>query len=175
MTKTVLWIDDSAEERAAGEALLHQVEGINPLLAASSDEARKVLRERRVDAIITDILRRNPDRSVATGDGYRFFREYIRPEFPTLPVLFHTKNLPSTFDVDENSEYLSKWESPAKKAIELEVRLSDRVQLYEAFADWSTWHRIEPRLVEVTSKVLENLRAVDDVWRLTPDKFEQAS
>jgi CheY-like chemotaxis protein len=173
MTKTVLWIDDSAEERAAGEALLHRVGGITPVLAASSDEASKVLQERRVDAIITDILRRNPDRSVAADDGYRFFREHVRREFPTLPVLFHTKNLPSTFEVDEHSQYLSKWESPAKKAIELEVRLSDIVQLYEAYADWATWRRIEPRLVEVTSKLLDNLRAVDDVWGLTSDQFEQ--
>ncbi|MBI4179157.1 restriction endonuclease [bacterium] len=173
MTKSVLWIDDSAEERAAGEALLRGVGGITPRLAASSDEARRVLETIRVDAVITDILRRRPDRSVAADDGYRFFREYIRRRFPTLPVLFHTKNLPSTFDTDEHSQYLSKWEPPAKKAIELEVRLTDTVRLYEAYADWATWQRIEPRLVEVTSKLLDRLRAVDDIWRLTPDQFEQ--
>lgn len=47
------------------------------------------------------------------------------------------------------------------------------VQLYEAFADWMTWERIEPRLVQVTSKLLERLGNVEDVRRLTPDSFEQ--
>jgi restriction endonuclease Mrr len=53
------------------------------------------------------------------------------------------------------------------------VRVADVVQLYEAFADWMTWERIEPRLVQVTSKLLERLRNPEDVWRLTPDQFEQ--
>lgn len=173
MMKTVLWIDDSAEERAAGEALLRQIDGIVPRVASSSAEAKRVIEDMPVDAVITDILRRRPDRSVSDDDGYRFFAEYLRPRFPTMPVMFHTKNLPHTFATDEHSQYLSKWEPPAKKTIELEVRLADAVQLYEAFADWMTWERIEPRLVQVTSKLLERLRNVDDVWRLTPDQFEQ--
>jgi CheY-like chemotaxis protein len=171
--KTVLWIDDSQEERAAGKALLSQIIGITARVAASSDEARNIIEEHRVDAVVTDILRRRPDTSVSDDDGYRFFTEFLRPRFPTMPVLFHTKNFPHTFSVDEHSQYLSKWESPAKKAIELEVRLADVVQLYEAFADWMTWKRIEPRLEHVTSKLLERLRNVDDVWRLTPGQFEE--
>jgi CheY-like chemotaxis protein len=173
MTKTILWIDDSAEERAAGESILRQIRGITPRVAASSDEARTLMEEASVDAVVTDILRRRPDRSVSDDDGYRFFVDYLRPRFPHMPVLFHTKNLPHTFAVDEHSQYLSKWEPSAKKAIELEVRLGDAVQLYEAFADLMTWERIEPRLVEVTSKLLERLRHVEDVWRLTADQFEQ--
>ena len=171
--KTVLWIDDSADERATGEALLRKVDGITPIVAASSDDARRVLERAPVDAVITDILRRRADRSVSDDDGYRFFAEYLRPHFPTMPVLFHTKNLPHTFSTDEHSQYLSKWEPPAKKAIELEARLAEVVQLYEAFADWMTWERIEPRLIQVTSKLLERLGSVEDVWRLTPDQFEQ--
>ena len=173
MTKTVLWIDDSADERAAGKALLREIGGITPRVAASSDEAKRVIEDIPVDAVITDILRRRPDRSVSDDDGYRFFADYLRPRFPRMPVIFHTKNLPHTFNTDEHSQYLSKWEPPAKKAIELEVRLADAVRLYEAFADWATWERIEPRLVQVTSKLLERLRNVDDVWGLTPDQFEQ--
>lgn len=53
------------------------------------------------------------------------------------------------------------------------MRVADVVQLYEAFADWMTWERIEPRLVQVTSKLLERLRNPEDVWCLTPDQFEQ--
>jgi restriction endonuclease Mrr len=173
MTKIVLWIDDSAEERTAGEAILRQIEGIAPRVAASSDEARHFMEEASVDAVVTDILRRRPDRSTSDDDGYRFFADYLRPRFPSMPVPFHTKNLPHTFAVDEYSQYLSKWEPPDKKMIELEARLSDAVQLYEAFAYWMTWERIEPRLVQVTSKLLERLRNVEDVWRLTPDEFEQ--
>jgi hypothetical protein len=75
--------------------------------------------------------------------------------------------------VDEYSEYLSKWDTPAKKAIELEIRLSDKVRLYDAYADFATWVRIEPRLIEVTSKLLDKLRAIDDVLQLKPDEFEQ--
>ncbi len=171
--KTVLWIDDSTDERTAGEGLLRQIGGITPWVAASSDDARRVLEEIHVDAVVTDILRRRSDRSISYDDGYRFFTDYLRPNFPCMPVLFHTKNLPHTFAIDEHSQYLSKWENPDKKVIELETRLADVVQLYEAFADWMTWERIEPRLVHVNSKLLEGLRSVEDVWRLTPDQFEQ--
>lgn len=171
--KTVLWIDDSEEERANGEAILRSINGITPRVAASSEQARRLMEEVPVDAVVTDILRRRADRSVSDDDGYKFVVDYLRPRFPNMPVLFHTKNLPHTFALDEHSQYLSKWETAAKKAIELEVRLAEAVRLYEAFADWTTWERIEPRLVEVTSKLLERLGNIDDVWRLTPDQFEQ--
>lgn len=98
MTKTVLWIDDSAEERAAAASMLAGVEGVVPEFASSSVEACRILETQGVDAIVTDILRRNPDRSVAKDDGYQFFQEYIRPTFPTMPVIFHMKNLPSSFE-----------------------------------------------------------------------------
>jgi len=55
-----------------------------------------------------------------------------------MPVVFHTKNLPSTFQADRFSQYLSKWDPLGKKAIELEVRLHEAVTLYEAFADLTT-------------------------------------
>lgn len=171
--KTVLWIDDAAEERVAGEALLRQIDGIAPRVASSSAEAQRIIEEDLVDAVVTDIMRRKPNRSVSDDDGYRFFNDYLRPCFPIMPVLFHTKNLPHTFSTDEHSQYLSKWEPPTKKAIELEIRLADIVLLYEAFADLTTWERIEPRLMHVTSKLLEQLRSVDDVWRLTPNQFEE--
>ena len=48
MMKTVLWIDDSPQERAAGEALLRKVGGITPRVAASSDEAKRVIEHVRV-------------------------------------------------------------------------------------------------------------------------------
>lgn len=171
--KTVLWIDDSPQERAAGEALLRKVGGITPRVAASSDEAKRVIEHVRVDAVVTDILRRRPDRSVSDDDGYRFFTDYLRPEFPTMPVVFHTKNLPQTFTGDEHTQYLSKWESPAVKVTELEFRLPYRIRLFEAYADWAWWKHIGPRLVHVNAKLLEKLGSVDDIWRLTPDQFEQ--
>lgn len=153
--------------------MLDEIGGITPHQAASSDQAAKVLEDSPVDAVVTDILRRQPDGSIPGDDGYAFFTKYIRPRFPDMPVIFHTKNLPGTFDTDENSQYLSKWEPPAKKTVEFEARLSDAISLYEAYADWATWTRIEPRLVQVNSQLLEELRDIEDVWRLTPDQFEQ--
>lgn len=96
MKKTVLWIDDSADERAAGEVLLRQIDGIDPKVATSSNEARLVMENNSIDAVITDILRRRSGRSVSDDDGYNFFVDYIRPHFPSMPVIFHTKNLPHT-------------------------------------------------------------------------------
>jgi CheY-like chemotaxis protein len=171
--KNVLWIDDSEVEREAGLHLLNAISGVRGRSAASSSEARQILDSTHVDAVVTDILRRGPNGSVSEDDGYRFFREYLRPQFPTLPVIFHTKNLPTSFSVDEHSQYLSKWEPLEKKSIELDVRLADAVALYEAFADWATWERLEPRLVTVQSNLLSRLQEVDDVWSLTPDQFEQ--
>jgi CheY-like chemotaxis protein len=173
MQKSVLWIDDNSDVLAEGAAILRQVGGITPILASSSQDAKNVLATTQVDAIVTDILRRNPDRSIALDDGYRFFREHVRPTFPALPVIFHTKNLPSTFQIDDRSEYLSKWDSPAKKLNELEARLADKLLLYDAHADLSTWNRIEPRLVQLNSALLDRLRSVGDVWSLTPEQFEQ--
>ena len=50
----------------------------------------------------------------------------------------------------------------------------EELQLYEACADLGTWKRIiEPRLVQVNSRLLEEIRTVGDVWRLTPEQFEQ--
>lgn len=37
--KTVLWIDDSEEESANGEAILRSINGITPRVAASSEQA----------------------------------------------------------------------------------------------------------------------------------------
>src|ERR1035441_5952903 len=49
-----------------------------------------------------------------------------------------------------------------------------KIRLFEAFADLGTWKRIiEPRVVHVNAKLLEKLGTVDDIWRLTPDQFEQ--
>ena len=171
--KTVLWVDDAEEERHIGRMLLSSIDGIVPEVAASSDEAKRILESKQIDAVITDILRRNSDRSISNDDGHAFFCDYIRPVFPAMPVIFHTKNLPSTFETDEHSQYLSKWEESAKKEIELETRLADVVKLYDAFADWGTWNVIEPRLVAVNSMILNELRHVDDIWSLTTDRFEQ--
>jgi len=175
MKKTVLWIDDSREEREAGRCMLERIGGITPLVAASSTEAQDILESTTVHAVVTDILRRRPNRSISDDDGYRFFREYMRSrqDLRTLPVVFHTKNLPSTFETDDFSQYLSKWDPQAKKAIELEVRLHNVISLYEAYADFAAWSRIEPRLVEVNSTLLTELRRIDDIWALTPDQFEQ--
>jgi CheY-like chemotaxis protein len=140
MTKAVLWIDDSSEHRTLGREMLLQIGGITPYTAASSSEAREILETTTVHAVVTDILRRRPDRSISDDDGARFFREYIRshPLFQDLPVLFHTKNLPDTFTTDGISQYPSKWDSPAKKAIELETRLNDSLGLYKAYTDFAT-------------------------------------
>ena len=173
MKKTVLWIDDNREELLTGARILSGIDGIEPVIASSSREAMRILRDRTVHTIVTDILRRGPGGSVSSDDGYTFFREYVRREFPTLPVLFHTKNLPSSFETDDYSQYLSKWEPVSKKAIELEVRLADSVSLYEAYADWDTWNRIQPRLIEVRSKLLERIRSSNDIWQLSPDQFEE--
>jgi hypothetical protein len=173
MTKTVLWIDDSANELAQGMQILSTIDGVQSRTAMSSTEAREILERLPVDAVISDILRRTSAGRPTTDDGYQFFETYIRPRFPRMPVIFHTKNAPSTFQVDDYSQYLAKWEQPAKKAVELEVRLSESVQLYESFADWSTWQQIEPRLLALQSKLLNRLGSADDIWRLTPDQFEQ--
>jgi HJR/Mrr/RecB family endonuclease len=106
-------------------------------------------------------------------DGYEFFCRLLRPRMPTLSVIFHTKNLPASFAVDSYSQYLSKWDSEDKKAIELETRISARTRLYEAYADESIWRRIEPRLVTVQSSILNALREPSEVMRMNPDKFEQ--
>lgn len=173
MPKTILWIDDSAEERRVGRTILDGIAGVSPKVAGSSEEARGLMEQGGIDAVVTDILRRRPDGSIADDDGYRFFQDFIRPHFPEMPVVFHTKNLPSSFRIDRYAQYLSKWEPTSRKAIELDARLGDAVALYEAYADWATWSQIEPRLVTLQSKVLARLRDVDDIWQLTPEQFEQ--
>jgi CheY-like chemotaxis protein len=172
MLKSVLWIDDSDRERVSARNMLSKVKGIQLSLAASSEEAKASLERSRIDCVVTDILRRNPDSSVSTDDGYEFFRDYIRPGWPKLPVIFHTKNLPNTFEVDDYSQYLSKWDSEEFKSIELEVRLNELVRLYDAFADERVWNRIEKRLVEVRSTLISSLGDPSDIWRLTPTQFE---
>src|SRR5271157_11344 len=83
------------------------------------------------------------------------------------------RNLPSTFAIDEYAQYLSKWDAEEKKGIELEIRLSKPIKLYEAFADHDMWTRIEPRLVKVRGQLLERLEKWTDVWLLNPTQFEQ--
>jgi hypothetical protein len=153
--------------------MLSRIEGINCVAAGSSREAEVVMSSRRVDCIVTDILRRNTDGEVSSDDGYAFFRDVVRPGRPTLPVIFHTKNLPTGFAVDAYSQYLSKWESEDKKAIELEPRISEAVKLYDAFAHEAVWARIEPRLVRVRGDLLSRLQKWADLWRLNPQQFEQ--
>ncbi len=173
MRKTVLWIDDDADEREFAGEVLAELSGIQYFVVGSSDQARQVLESESVDAVVTDILRRRADRSISTDDGYEFFRSFIRPSWSQLPVIFHTKNMPGSFEVDDRSHYLSKWEERAKKSIELETLLHDQVCLYEAFADYALWRLIEPRLVQVQRRLLESLRSVDDIWLLTDAEFEE--
>jgi CheY-like chemotaxis protein len=173
MEKTVLWIDDSAQELQRGLEILNGIPGITSRSARSSAEAQQILEGSRVDAVVSDILRRDSRGRPTDDDGYDFVYRYIRPTFPKLPVIFHTKNACETFEVDGYSQYLAKWEPQTKKAIELECRLTEAVALYEAFADWSTWQKIEPRLVSLQSDLLRRLRKIDDIWSLNPDQFEQ--
>ncbi len=174
MTKRiVLWIDDSRAQREAGQRMLSRIDGIECLFAESSSQAAAVMASRRVDAVVTDILRRYEDISISTDDGYAFFRDYIRPRWTVLPVIFHTKNLPTSFAVDAHSQYLSKWDTEEMKAIELEPRLSEAVKLYDAFAHEAIWARVEPRLVRVRGELLNRLQRWGDVWRLNPHQFEQ--
>lgn len=171
--RTVLWIDDSLAERDAGLRILSRIDGIECILAESSGQAEAIMASRQVDCVVTDILRRNPDRSISVDDGYAFFRDRLRPKWPALPVIFHTKNLPSSFEVDSYSQFLSKWDTEEMKAIELEHRVSEAVKLYDAFAHEAIWARIEPRLVKVRDGLLNRLVRWDDVWRLNPHQFEQ--
>ena len=67
--KTILWIDDAVDERQVGAGILHRIGGLTAELAASSDDAKRVLEAKHVDAVVTDILRRNSDRSISKDDG----------------------------------------------------------------------------------------------------------
>lgn len=173
MQRNVLWIDDSNAEREAAKRMLHHLDGVRLRTVPSSSEAERVLLNEDVHCIVTDILRRDSNGRPSEDDGYGFFKSVIRVQNPTLPVIFHTKNLPTTFEVDLHSQYLSKWESEEKKAIELEARLSSALTLYEAFADLSIWKAVEPRLVKVQSALLDMLGDPADVMRMTPGQFEQ--
>jgi hypothetical protein len=171
--KTVLWIDDSRAELQQGLAMLAQIDGLSGRGAGSSEDAKEILERYPVDAIVTDILRRHPNGTPSQDDGYEFVQGFVRSHFPDMPVVFHTKNAPASFELDSRSQYLAKWELPAKKAVELEVRLAEATALHEFYADWATWKQIEPRLVQVQSNILDDLNQVDDIWRLTADEFER--
>ncbi|MEQ1949111.1 MAG: restriction endonuclease [Bryobacteraceae bacterium] len=160
-------------EREAAARMLRGVQGFRLWTAVGSSDAREILKNEDIHCVVTDILRRNAARDVLEDDGYTFFSNVLRPWKPTLPVIFHTKNLPTTFAVDPYSQYLSKWDSEDKKTIELETRLSSVTALYEAYADESIWRRIEPRLVMVQARLLNDLGDPADVMRMAPDKFEQ--
>jgi hypothetical protein len=114
-----------------------------------------------------------PDGGVSRDDGYEFFAKVIRPRMPTVPVIFHTKNLPASIARDSYSQYLSKWDSEEKKAVELEARISETTMLYEAYADESIWRRIEPRLMTVQAGILNGLGDPADVMRMDPNRFEE--
>ncbi len=173
MYRSVLWIDDSQTEREAAGRMLNNLDGVRLWTAGSSSAAAEILKNEEIHCVVTDILRRNADRGVLQDDGYQFFTTVIRPQMPTLPVIFHTKNLPSSFAVDSYSQYLSKWDSEDKKAIELEARLSATTMLYEAYADESIWRRVGPRLVAVQASILNSLGDPEDVMRMNPERFEQ--
>ena len=173
MKRNVLWIDDNREERLAAQRMLSGLDGVSLWTVPSSVEAERILAGEDVHCIVTDILRRDPYGDISDDDGYQFVKSVIRPRMPTVPVIFHTKNLPETFDVDLCSQYLSKWESEQKKSIELEARISAAVSLYDAFADLSSWRIIEPRLVTVQATILDALRDSGDVMKMTPNEFEQ--
>lgn len=172
MNRGILWIDDSKAERAAAARMLSGIGGVNLWTVGSSEAAEKILDNEEIDCIITDIRRCDADGAVLVDDGYEFFAGVIRPRMPTLPVIFHTKNLPSSFVRDSYSQYLSKWDSEDKKAIELEARISATTMLYEAYADESIWRRIEPRLVSVQAEMLNALGDPTEVMRMSPSKFE---
>jgi CheY-like chemotaxis protein len=173
MKRNVLWIDDDPAQRDFGKKVLAELNGVTARIVSSSEEARRVLDEIEVHAVVTDILRRDSMRNPSADDGYAFFKSYIRPKLPRIPVIFHTKNLPGSFERDEHSHLLSKWDEPGKKAIELEQLISDRICLYEAFIDYSIWRRIQDRLVEVNTKLLEQLHTFDDIWSLSTSQFEE--
>jgi CheY-like chemotaxis protein len=173
MYKTVLWIDDKEAELAAALRMVGGLERVRLITAQSSSQATKILRDESIDAIVTDILRRNPDGSIARDDGYEFFTQYLRPNWPVLPVIFHTKNLPNTFRIDPFAHYLSKWNSEAFKGIELESRLHAGVLLYEAYVDQGPWRRIEPRLVRVNRSLISRLERYTDIWQLNPSELEE--
>jgi len=171
--RTVLWVDDDPSQRAFGERALSELKGIRCVLAGSSGDAEATLASTAVDALVTDILRRDSRGAPPADDGYRFVVDYLRPRWPMLPVLYHTKNLPQTFKLDSHSQFLSKWDNEELKAIELERRLADVTSLYEAFADESILARIAPRLVEIQSSIISSLRTPQEVSQLNPSEFEQ--
>jgi CheY-like chemotaxis protein len=148
MAKTVLWIDDNAEERRVGRAILDGIAGVSPKVASSSEEARALLEHGGIDSVVTDILRRRPDGSIADDDGYEFCRQFIRPHFPEMPVVFHTKNLPSSFTTDEHAQYLSKWEPTSKKAIELDARLGEPHRILSRVSATLRWSNRNGRDVD---------------------------
>jgi CheY-like chemotaxis protein len=130
MSCNILWIDDSPTEREASVRMIGGIDGVRLWTAVSSHDADRILRGEQIHCVITDILRRDADGEPTDDDGYEFFARTIRPRLPTVPVIFHTKNMPGSFAIDSYSQYLSKWDSEEKKAIELEARISAAVRLY---------------------------------------------
>ena len=130
MRRNILWIDDNTVEREAAQRMLRRLEGVQLWAVPSSSEAERILVNDDVHCVVTDILRRDSHGRPSHDDGYAFFKSVIRVQKPALPVIFHTKNLPTSFRVDLHSQYLSKWEPEDKKAIELEMRLSSSLALY---------------------------------------------
>jgi len=170
--RKVLWIDDDPAQLESAVVMLAGVDRVHLMAVDSSDAARNVLDSAQVDCIVTDIMRRTAS-GLHLNEGQDFVRQYVRPAWPEMPVIYHTKNLPWTFEVDDHSQYLSKWESLDLKKIELEARIADSIRLYEAFVDHNRWLQIQPRLVAVQSSLLEQLSAYEDIWRLNPNLFEQ--
>lgn len=78
---TVLIVDDEPNSLRVLSAIL-QDEGYSVLESSDADQATAVLRDKRVDAVITDI--RMPVR-----DGLHLFG-YIRKNHPSIPVMFLT-------------------------------------------------------------------------------------
>jgi HJR/Mrr/RecB family endonuclease len=173
MHRDVLWIDDSQAQLKAAARMLAGLDGVRLWTAGSSTAAQVILNNQEIHCVVTDILRRDADGNVSRDDGYEFFANVIRPRMPTVPVIFHTKNLPASFARDSYSQYLSKWDSEEKKAVELEARVSETTMLYEAYADESIWRRIEPRLVTVQAGILNALGDPADIMRMDPNKFEE--
>jgi CheY-like chemotaxis protein len=85
---TVLWVDDrpdnNAYERRALEAL-----GLRFVLAKSTDEAIEILKQRRVDAIISD-MGRPPDPRA----GYTLLQNLRKSDNKTPFIIYTSSNLP---------------------------------------------------------------------------------
>ena len=172
MKKHILWIDDNREHRETGLRMVSDMASYTCTTVPGSGEAETVLKSERVDCIVTDIFRRERDGAVAGDDGYAFFTDFIRLRFPEMQVVFHTKNLPGSFQTDEHSWYLPKWDEEAIKAVSLE-QLIGKFNIYDSSAHFPIWKMIEPRLIKIQTDILGSLRNPDEIWTMPPDQFEQ--